>query len=40
MVTCELAICDKLNWNAALVNFDLFSLNPVLITTGVSSKTP
>ena len=35
-----MVIYNKLNWNATLINFNLFTLNPVFITAGICSETP
>ena len=31
----KLKIYIKLNWNTILINFNLFSLNPILVTINV-----
>ena len=40
IITYELGIYNKLDWNAALVSFNLFSLNSVFVTVGAFSETP
>ena len=40
MVSYKLKIYNKLNQNTILISFNLFSLNPILITTGNFSETP
>ena len=39
MITYKLNIYNKLNWNAALVSFNLFSFNSIFVTAGTFFKT-